>query len=1178
MARVPQAGIGLLLLVMFLVFKNPVESKEEVQLQRRKREWIIPPVKIPENEDYTKREYIAKIRSDHETPTRRVTYEIKGKGADQEPFNVFIVDRNNGNIRVTAILDREQIAVYNLTGIAKDMSGNEVEKDIELRISVEDKNDCPPVFKMNQIGEIYELSPKGASVMQVIATDNDDPATINVVIKYSILSQSPPDQQMFEINETTGMIYVKKPTLDREVQDSYTLIVQGTDMNGAINGNAGTGSVEIKILDVNDNVPTLEKEEYVGSVEENTENVEIMRIKALDKDLEFTENWEAVFDIVSGNEGGYFSIVTNSKTNEGILMLHKALDYEEMQNLELGVAVRNKAAFYGSAASAFSSSMKTYPIKIQVKNQPEGPRFNPKVKAISISEESKKVMINTVIAKYPAVDGDTGKPAEKVRYAKGLDPDNWLTIDEKTAEIKLNKLPDRESKYLTNGTYYAKILVMTEDMPSKTATGTIALQVEDSNDHCPVLTSTSQVLCTESRAVFVTAEDGDADPNGPPFEFEIIPEGTKGTWRAEKLNDTTAILRAQDNLWPGSYEVAVEVKDQQGLSCPDKQVVKVDVCTCDKEQTACVSARKTTGAELGAAGFGLLILGFLMMLLVPLLLLFCSCGGLGVGGKGGAFLDMPFDTKEHLIAYHTEGQGEDKAVPLLTAPVQIKTGGYQVGSGLMTAGAGAMTGAGAGAMAMTGAGAGGMAMAGAGAAISAKEYIMAVNNAQESRYGFYARGGSRYEGDMMYRGSSHAFASGFESRESAYDSMALPEGYLEDYYMKKVMYMAEEDQIQKDGLLIYDFEGRESPVGSVGCCSFIEGDDDLEFLNDLGPKFKTLAEICTGDKMKSEVLVTPPMPTVQDVAVTRTEIKRENTVTTDAVRPQPSPVPQPQIQKNVVTEQYSSTTLPAMHLRENVVVPSPAYVIQQPVYYTTTPVVQPTRYIVEPQVHNTMLFSERPAAPNVQGVLLLNEGSGSEKVLFQEKRVVSGSAVQGGALGVLHGTLNRSEIPGSQNVVLVETRAGSGQFVQEGIAGSNQGAVHRVGLPGSQNVVLVERKAGSGQFVQEGVAGLNQGAVHRVGLPGSQNVVFVERKAESGQLMQDGMVGFSQGTAHRGGLSGAQSMMIKEKTVLSSAGSQDGMMGLNGRSVQLGDVTGSQKVYVKEKIVSCESVQGTSSG
>lgn len=42
---------------------------------------------------------------------------------------------------------------------------------------------------------------------------------------------------------------------------------------------------------------------------------------------------------------------------------------------------------------------------------------------------------------------------------------------------------------------------------------------------------------------------------------------------------------------------------------------------------------------------------------VPLLLLFCLCGS--AAGVPGGFTEMPYDTKSHLINYHTEGQGEN---------------------------------------------------------------------------------------------------------------------------------------------------------------------------------------------------------------------------------------------------------------------------------------------------------------------------------------------------------------------------------------------------------------------------------------------------------------------------------------------------------------------------------------
>ena len=73
------------------------------------------------------------------------------------------------------------------------------------------------------------------------------------------------------------------------------------------------------------------------------------------------------------------------------------------------------------------------------------------------------------------------------------------------------------------------------DIPRKTATGTIAIQVEDFNDNCPTLTSTNQTVCFQENVVYVTAVDGDAYPNGAPFEFKVV-SNTKEEWSVERLN------------------------------------------------------------------------------------------------------------------------------------------------------------------------------------------------------------------------------------------------------------------------------------------------------------------------------------------------------------------------------------------------------------------------------------------------------------------------------------------------------------------------------------------------------------------------------------------------------------------------------------------------------------------
>ena len=78
------------------------------------------------------------------------------------------------------------------------------------------------------------------------------------------------------------------------------------------------------------------------------------------------------------------------------------------------------------------------------------------------------------------------------------------------------------------------------DSPVKTATGTIAIQVKDSNDHCPELTVTSQTVCDNNNFVYVTAVDKDEFPNSAPFEFRVISEN-KQKWTIEPFNGKSLV-------------------------------------------------------------------------------------------------------------------------------------------------------------------------------------------------------------------------------------------------------------------------------------------------------------------------------------------------------------------------------------------------------------------------------------------------------------------------------------------------------------------------------------------------------------------------------------------------------------------------------------------------------------
>ncbi|KAG8442105.1 hypothetical protein GDO86_011051 [Hymenochirus boettgeri] len=984
-------------------------SYKQDKTNRQKREWVIPPSTIIEGQDNSYRNPIAKIQSDHHLE-KRITYSIKGMGVDK---GIFIINQRTGELNVTAIVDREETPVFFLKGYALDQDLNNVEPPIDLRVKVIDINDNDPVFTQEIFhGTIEELSASNTFVIKLNATDADDPNTVNAKLAFKILSQEPGDLPMFIINKDTGEVLSIVSNIDREKQSIYNLVVEVKDNDGKDGALSSTSILRIKVKDVNDNIPYLEKEQYEGSIEENTANVEVLRMKAIDLDEEYTDNWLANFTIVSGNENGIFEIVTDATTNEGILMVVKEVDYEMMQQVELGVVVSNRAEYHKSVFSAGGGGasvsggggggggggVKKIPIKVNVRNIPEGPVFKPNRKNLNISEG--KNIVNKIIGSYKAYDGDTGKVAENVKYAKEYDPDNWFTIDSTTSEIKLLKKPDRESIYVVNGAYVAKILAISEDLPGKTATGTIAIQVEDENDNCPTLVEPIQTVCYNAKFINVTAVDRDDFPNGSPFKFTILdePEGHAQFWKLGANNGTSVQLLPQ-NIWPGSHKVHIEVKDNQGVSCPEKQILSLFICTC-AEGAGCIERQTNNTVGLGAGAIGLMILACLILLLVPLLLLLCYCGSAGKG-----FMAIPNGTEATFVQWNKEGA---KDMAILPQPVH-SIGGNVSGAGMTKVEVsglqsmdrrftshvverrreeeiGLLTSAGM---------AGGMAVGMAAGTVSGNT-IKSIG--------------------MMGSGNASAgFQGGFGG--AVITGASLDEDFIKDYFIVKAFTYADEDEAQpaKDCLLVYSQEEVGSLSGSIGCCSFIESDFDDNFLDDLGLKFKALADICQGVQLNND-LQSDRYTLNEELCEIAKTYKQDSGASVNISVAAPS--------QNIanVENTYSSTEThfhrkePDMLVREEFIADDSTRYIHKPVprgnvivteqSYTTGPT-----YILEPVPQQNVLVTERVIG-NSSSLHNLLDIKDRQNVMVTERVITSDKGLQG--------LVGAGELPDSQYVLVTE--------------------------------------------------------------------------------------------------------------------------------------------------------------
>ncbi|XP_071744986.1 neural-cadherin isoform X6 [Lepeophtheirus salmonis] len=236
---------------------------------------------VDENEDI--QHTVLTVTANDKDESSRIRYEITRGNFG----GAFAVKNMTGAIYVAGPLDYETRKRYELRLVASD---NLNENYTTIVIHVNDVNDNPPVFDRptyeTQITEEDDRNlPK--RVLQVTATDGDKDREHNIV--YFLTGQGidadQPDQSKFDINRTTGEIFVLKQ-LDRDEpsgrpQWRFTVFAQDDGGSGLV----GYADVQVNLKDINDNAPLFTHGVYYGNVTENgTAGMMVMTMTATDFD------------------------------------------------------------------------------------------------------------------------------------------------------------------------------------------------------------------------------------------------------------------------------------------------------------------------------------------------------------------------------------------------------------------------------------------------------------------------------------------------------------------------------------------------------------------------------------------------------------------------------------------------------------------------------------------------------------------------------------------------------------------------------------------------------------------------------------------------------------------------------------------------------------------------------
>lgn len=112
----------------------------------------------------------------------------------------------------------------------------------------------------------------------------------------------------FQIDPKSGVIELRKQ-LDRETKEMYSLIIRATDQG--VPSLSSTATVNVELLDVNDNPPLCNNSSFVIEVAENfTVNGTVLKLQCSDADV--GENSVVSYNISSGKASVVHALNWNS--------------------------------------------------------------------------------------------------------------------------------------------------------------------------------------------------------------------------------------------------------------------------------------------------------------------------------------------------------------------------------------------------------------------------------------------------------------------------------------------------------------------------------------------------------------------------------------------------------------------------------------------------------------------------------------------------------------------------------------------------------------------------------------------------------------------------------------------------------------------------------------------------
>ncbi|XP_070557430.1 protocadherin Fat 4-like [Ptychodera flava] len=431
--------------------------------------------------------------------------------ADGDPLGQFYIDAALGALYVSSTgLDREVQSEYILSINVSDHGTPSLATTGFVTVVLSDVNDNAPTINP----DFYDITVEedtvvGTVVCSVMATDLD----VNSNSELAFEIQSGNENGDFGISSSSGTITVAQ-TLDVRLVDFYTLFISVQD--GGTPSLTSQTTVNVTVIDVNDNAPEFTQEVFTYYVIENAPLSTSVGIVSA-TDLDFGLNSLLNFSFTSGTNFNHFAIDETS----GEITTVVPIDRE---------------------------SISSYTFQCKARDNGVPPRYNLTSVSVIVMDENdndpvfledfykayidENIAGGSFILSVSATDVDDGPNADITYAIPSISSYGYrhFTIDGTTGDITVKKSPDYEDRK----TIEFSVIAYDGGIPARTATATVWIAVEDINDNAPKFfpsfysAELAYSIYHADSIVTVTASDEDAnhtmryflDADSDPFQID----------------------------------------------------------------------------------------------------------------------------------------------------------------------------------------------------------------------------------------------------------------------------------------------------------------------------------------------------------------------------------------------------------------------------------------------------------------------------------------------------------------------------------------------------------------------------------------------------------------------------------------------------------------------------------